>query len=74
MGYTYTSCLVQCNTSIAFFLVEGAYTQQGRARIRRLRPDEAARPALMRVAANHHVCLFMLLSTDVMAAVSTSWA
>ena len=27
--------------------VEGAYTQQGRAHIRRLRPDWAARPALM---------------------------
>jgi hypothetical protein len=30
-----------------FFLVEEAYTQQGRARIRRLHPDWAARPALM---------------------------
>jgi hypothetical protein len=34
------------------FLVEGAYTQQGRARIRRLHPDWAARPALMGRAAH----------------------
>jgi hypothetical protein len=27
---------------LLFFLAEGAYAQQGRARIRRLRPDEAA--------------------------------
>jgi hypothetical protein len=33
-----------------YFLVEEAYTQQGRAHIRRLHPDEAARPALMRRA------------------------
>jgi hypothetical protein len=32
--------------------VEGAYAQQGRAHIRRLHPDEAARPALMRRAAH----------------------
>jgi hypothetical protein len=32
--------------------VEGAYTQQGRAHIRRLRPDWAARPALMSLAAH----------------------
>jgi hypothetical protein len=31
---------------------EGAYTQQGRAHTRRLRPDWAARPALMRRAAH----------------------
>jgi hypothetical protein len=30
-----------------FFLVGEAYTQQGRAHIRRLRPDWAARPYLM---------------------------
>jgi hypothetical protein len=30
-----------------FFLSEGAYTQRGRAYIRRLRPDWAARPPLM---------------------------
>jgi hypothetical protein len=35
-----------------FFLVEEAYTQQGRAHIRRLRPDWAARPALLRRAAH----------------------
>jgi hypothetical protein len=34
------------------FWVEGAYTQQGRAHIRRLHPDWAARPALMRRAAH----------------------
>jgi hypothetical protein len=32
--------------------VEEAYTQQGRAHIRRLHPDWAARPALMRRAAH----------------------
>jgi hypothetical protein len=32
--------------------VEGAYTQQGRAHIRRLHPDWAARPALMSRAAH----------------------
>jgi hypothetical protein len=35
-----------------YFLVEEAYTQQGRAHIRRLHPDWAARPALMRWAAH----------------------
>jgi hypothetical protein len=34
------------------FLVEEAYTQQGRAHIRRLHPDWAARPALMSRAAH----------------------
>jgi hypothetical protein len=34
------------------FLVEGAYTQQGRAHSRRLHPDRAARPALMSRAAH----------------------
>jgi hypothetical protein len=34
------------------FLAEGAYVQQGRAHIRRLHPDPAARPALMRRAAH----------------------
>jgi hypothetical protein len=34
-----------------FFLVEEAYTQQGRAQIRRLHPGEATRPALMSRAA-----------------------
>jgi hypothetical protein len=32
--------------------VEGAYTQQGRAHIRRLHPDWAARPALLSRAAH----------------------
>jgi hypothetical protein len=32
---------------VFFWGVEGAYTQQGRAHIRRLPPDWAARPALM---------------------------
>jgi hypothetical protein len=32
------------------FVFEEAYTQQGRAHIRRLHPDDAARPALMRRA------------------------
>jgi hypothetical protein len=36
---------------LSFFLVEEAYTQQGRAHIRRLHPDWAARPALMDRAA-----------------------
>jgi hypothetical protein len=31
---------------VYFFLVEGAYTQQGRAHIRRLHPDWAARPGV----------------------------
>jgi hypothetical protein len=35
-----------------FFLVEEAYTQQGRAHIRRLHPDWAARPALLSRAAH----------------------
>jgi hypothetical protein len=35
-----------------FFLVAEAYTQQGRANSRRLRPDWAARPALMSRAAH----------------------
>ena len=35
-----------------FFLVGEAYTQQGRAHIRRLHPDWAARPALMSRAAH----------------------
>ena len=35
-----------------FFLVERAYTQQGHAHSRRLRPSEAARPALMSRAAH----------------------
>jgi hypothetical protein len=35
-----------------FFWVEEAYTQQGRAHIRRLHPDWAARPALMSRAAH----------------------
>jgi hypothetical protein len=37
---------------LLFFLAEGAYAKQGRARIRRLRPDGAARPALMSRAAH----------------------
>jgi hypothetical protein len=36
----------------SFVLVEGAYTQQGRAYSRRLHPDRAARPALMSRAAH----------------------
>jgi hypothetical protein len=35
-----------------FFWVEEAYTQQGRAHLRRLHPDWAARPALMSRAAH----------------------
>ena len=35
-----------------FFFWEEAYTQQGRAHIRRLHPDWAARPALMSRAAH----------------------
>jgi hypothetical protein len=35
-----------------FFLVEEAYTQQGRAHICHIRTDKAARPALMRRAAH----------------------
>jgi hypothetical protein len=37
-----------CFDSSFFLVVEEAYTQQGRAHIRRLHPDWAARPALMR--------------------------
>ena len=40
------------NLTIYLFLVEEAYTQQGRAHIRRLHPDWAARPALMSRAAH----------------------
>jgi hypothetical protein len=40
---------------IYLFLMEEASTQQGRAHIRRLHPDWAARPALMRRAAAHAV-------------------
>jgi hypothetical protein len=40
------------NVFFVFFLVEEAYTQQGRAQIRRLHPDWAARPALMSRAAH----------------------
>jgi hypothetical protein len=41
-----------CGDSFCFGVVEGAYTQQGRAHSRRLHPDEAARPSLMRRAAH----------------------
>jgi hypothetical protein len=37
---------------LGFFCVKEAYTQQGRAHIRHLHPDEAARPALMSRAAH----------------------
>jgi hypothetical protein len=40
--------------------MEGAYTQQGRAHIRRLHPDWAARPAPMSRAA-HGASFFMLV-------------
>jgi hypothetical protein len=42
----------QRGCAASFFGVEGAYTQQGRAHIRCLHPDEAARPALVRRAAH----------------------
>jgi hypothetical protein len=43
---------VRWSFSFFFFLVEEAYTQQGRAHIRRLHPDWAARSALMSRAAH----------------------
>jgi hypothetical protein len=47
-----SKCQVQSEVFWLFFLVEEAYTQQGRAHIRRLHPDWAARPALMSRAAH----------------------
>jgi hypothetical protein len=44
--------IVSVMTRLLGFAVEGAYTQQGRAHIRRLHPDWAARPALMSRAAH----------------------
>jgi hypothetical protein len=44
--------LIYSKGAANFFLVEGAYTQQGRAHIRRPRSDWAARPALMGRAAH----------------------
>jgi hypothetical protein len=47
-----SACTLQKGNTRVFFLVEEAYTQQGRAHIRRLHPDWAARPALMSRAAH----------------------
>jgi hypothetical protein len=46
------NCFGYNTSSFIYFLVEDAYTQQGRAHTRRLHPDWAARPALMRRAAH----------------------